>query len=197
MQRGGESTLSRFAQVAHRALRSQLATADANNRVTSCSKTSERDDFRLIWLWISGYHWGKDRMPLCFSFHCLFLSLLLWSGYLRTWNNQHQERAALCRLLNKGESQTTTRWPSVFWGQCAAVSTNRRMVTLKLRNSPPFCLINIQLPRVPDEQISEVLRTIGCFGLLEISLRSQYICQGCRRFETSLFFSVKINISTT
>ena len=24
-----------------------------------------------------------------------------------------------------------------------------------------------------------------------------YICQGCRRFETSVFFSVKINISTT
>ena len=24
-----------------------------------------------------------------------------------------------------------------------------------------------------------------------------YICQGCRQFETSVFFSVKINISTT
>ena len=124
----------------------------------------------------AGYHWGeRSDASFCFSFQCLFLSLLLWYMYLRTWNNQHHQKAALCRLLNKGESQTTTRWPSVFWGQCAAVSTNRRMVTLKLRNSPPFCLINIQLPRVPDEQISEVLRTIGCFGLLEISLRSQYI----------------------
>ena len=32
---------------------------------------------------------------------------------------------------------------------------------------------------------------------VQVTFLYKYICQGCRRFETSVFFSVKINISTT
>ena len=51
--------------------------------------------------------------------------------------------------------------------------------------------------RKREKEISSKLESLSSFEIKACNFYVFFICQGCRRFETSVFFSVKINILTT